>query len=141
MQNSNRVAYLSYPMLFIVVYLAVLFTPKIEQKGMTFDHHFSNSFSFSYSLFFRREENSGKKNNQSRGQRSNLSARSTSNLLHKGDGNVYIRKRVYNSLLYWYRYIINPTLSEIASGIKKNKESVKLWWSLLRDGRIPHRIP
>ena len=34
----------------------------IMQKGMTFDHHFCYSFSFSFSLFFlRREEKSEKK--------------------------------------------------------------------------------
>ena len=32
----------------------------IEQKGMTFDHNFCHSFSFSSSLFFRREEKRGK---------------------------------------------------------------------------------
>jgi hypothetical protein len=52
-----------------------LFT-KIEQKGMTFDHNFCYSFSFSSSLCFLGGKRKGEKNNQSRGQNSYLSARS-----------------------------------------------------------------
>ena len=48
---------------------------EIEQKGMTFDHDFCFSFSFSSSLFFRREEKM-EKNNQNRTQKPCLSARS-----------------------------------------------------------------
>ena len=47
---------------------------RIEQKGMTFDHDFWYSFSFSSSLFFLGGKIKGEKNDQSRGQKSCLSA-------------------------------------------------------------------
>ena len=53
-----------------------IFLTRIEQKGMTFDHDFCYSFSFSSPpSFFVREKIRGKEN-QSRGQKSCLSARS-----------------------------------------------------------------
>ena len=47
--------------------------PRIEQKGMTFDH---DLFSFSSSLFILGGRRKGEENNQSRKQKSCLSARS-----------------------------------------------------------------
>ena len=52
---------------------------QIEQKGITFDHEFCYSFSFSSSLFFRGKRK-GENNNRSCGQKSCLSARSLSHL-------------------------------------------------------------
>ena len=48
----------------------------IEQKGMTFDHHFCDSFSFSSHLFLGGKRK-GEDNNQSRGQKSCLSSLSS----------------------------------------------------------------
>ena len=47
---------------------------KIEQKGMTFDHDFCYSFSFSSSLLFLGGKRKGGKNNQGRDQKACLSA-------------------------------------------------------------------
>ena len=47
----------------------------IEQKGMTFDHDFANPSPFLLPSFLGRKRK-GEKNNQSRGQKSCLSARS-----------------------------------------------------------------
>ena len=49
---------------------------EIEQKGLTFVHDFCYSFTFSSTLFFLGGKRNGEKNNQSRGQKACLSARS-----------------------------------------------------------------
>ena len=49
---------------------------KIEQNGITFDYDFFYSFSFSSSFFLGGREEKRKKKNESRGQKSCLSARS-----------------------------------------------------------------
>ena len=49
---------------------------KIEQKGMSFDHNFCYFILHFSSLFFLGGKRKGEKNNQSRGQKSSLSARS-----------------------------------------------------------------
>ena len=62
----------SYSIAFVILGIAIFM---IEQKGMTFDHNFCYSFYFLLPPFLVGKRK-GDKNNQSRGQKSCLSARS-----------------------------------------------------------------